>query len=93
MQVISDYTFENVPDPKILVIPAQRGQTSAMLDFIRRVTNATDLTMSICVGANVLASTGLLSGKSATTHHDSYRTFGMAFADIDVKRGVGYEVG
>jgi transcriptional regulator GlxA family with amidase domain len=38
MQVISDYTFENVPDPKILVIPAQRGQTSAMLDFIRRVT-------------------------------------------------------
>jgi putative intracellular protease/amidase/YHS domain-containing protein len=90
MQVIPDYTFENVPDPKILVIPAQRGQTSAMLDFIRRVTKATDLTMSICVGANVLASTGLLSGKSATTHHDSYRTFGMAFADIDVKRGVRY---
>jgi len=90
MQVIPDYTFENVPEPKVLVIPAQRGQNSAMLNFIRRVTKATDLTMSICVGANVLASTGLLSGKSATTHHDSYRTFAMAFPDIDVRKGVRF---
>jgi transcriptional regulator GlxA family with amidase domain len=90
MQIIPDYTFENVPEPKVLVIPAQRGQTSAMLDFIRRVTKTSDLTMSICIGANVLASTGLLSGKSATTHHDSYRTFGMAFPEVNVRRGVRF---
>ena len=43
--------------------------------------------MSVCTGAVLLAKTGLLSGKSATTHHGSYGRFGMTMTDISLKRG------
>src|SRR5262249_16629189 len=45
------------------------------------------MTMSVCTGAFLLAKTGLLSGKSATTHHGSYGRFGMTMKDIRLKRG------
>lgn len=69
IKIIPQYTFANAPAPKIVVIPAQQGQTEAMLNWIRKVSKNTDVTMSVCTGAFILASTGLLSGKPATTHH------------------------
>jgi transcriptional regulator GlxA family with amidase domain len=38
----------------------------------------------------VLAKTGLLSGKDATTHHGAYWDFAAAFPDIRVKRGARF---
>jgi transcriptional regulator GlxA family with amidase domain len=90
LQIVPDYTFENAPAPKLVVIPAQRGQTPAMLDYIRRVTKTTDLTMSVCTGMRVLANTGLLSGKAATTHHNAYTAFASAYPDIQMKRGARF---
>ncbi len=46
--------------------------------------------MSVCIGAYVLARTGLLAGKTATTHHAAYVDFARKFPDIHVKRGVRY---
>src|SRR5205085_3569573 len=65
MQIIPDYTFANAPAPKVVVIPAQSKPSEAMLKWIRESTKNTDVTMSVCTGAFVLAKTGLLSGKSA----------------------------
>lgn len=50
-----------------------------MLDWIRRSTETADVVMSVCTGAFLLANTGLLSDKDATTHHDSYRAFARRF--------------
>jgi len=86
MKVIPNYTFENVPAPKVIVIPAQQGN-DAMLDWIRKAAGPADLTMSVCTGAFLLAKTGLLAGKAATTHHGSYGNFAMTFRDIQLKRG------
>src|SRR5262249_40364066 len=66
MKIIPDYTFANAPAPKVIVIPAQSEPSKVMLDWIRRSTRDTDVTMSVCTGAFVLAKTGLLNGKSAT---------------------------
>lgn len=94
IRIIPDYDFGNVPTPKIVVIPAQGGQSEAMLNWIRKATKTTDVTMSVCTGAFVLASTGLLAGKPATTHHDAYKSFGAQFPDIKVQRGARFvEVG
>ena len=87
MKILPNYTFENAPQPKIIVIPAQNGDNEAMYRWIRESSKATDVTMSVCTGAFVLAKTGLLSGKSATTHHYAYTDLAMQYPDIQVKRG------
>ena len=87
MIVVPNYTFENAPTPKVIVIPAQNGATDAMIRWIRESTKTTDVTMSVCTGAFVLAQTGLLSGKAATTYHYAYADLAMQYPDIRVKRG------
>jgi YHS domain-containing protein/putative intracellular protease/amidase len=90
MQIIPDYTFANAPAPKVVVIPAQSKPSEAMLKWIRESTKSTDVTMSVCTGAFVLAKTGLLSGKSATTFHMAFGNFAMEFPDINLKRGARF---
>jgi len=90
LKIVPDYTFETAPPPKVIVIPAQSGRSEATLEWIRRSARAADVTMSVCTGAFLLARTGLLAGKSATTHHDFYRGFAMEHPDIRLERGVRF---
>jgi transcriptional regulator GlxA family with amidase domain len=90
LTIVPDYTFGTAPAPKVIVIPAQGGRSEATLEWIRKAARGADVTMSVCTGAFLLARTGLLSGKSATTHHDSYRGFAIAFPDVNVKRGARF---
>jgi len=90
MQIIPDYTFANAPAPKVIVIPAQSKPSEAMLKWIRESTKNTDVTMSVCTGAFVLAKTGLLSGKSATTFHAAFNSFAMEFPNVQLKRGARF---
>ena len=90
MKIVPDYTFVNAPAPKVIVIPAQSEPSAAMLKWIRESSKNTDVTMSVCTGAFVLAKTGLLSGKSATTFHSAFNSFAMEFPDIHLKRGARF---
>jgi YHS domain-containing protein/putative intracellular protease/amidase len=90
LKILPDHTFANAPAPKVVVIPAQGGANKAMKDWIVKVTKTTDVTMSVCTGAFILASTGLLAGKPATTHHAAYKGFAMQFPDVKVQRGVRF---
>jgi len=90
MKIVPDYTFANAPTPKVIVIPAQREPSPAMLEWIRENSKNTDLTMSVCTGAFVLAKTGLLSGKSATTFHGAFRSFAIDHPDVHLKRGARF---
>ena len=90
LTIVPDYTFETAPAPKVIVIPAQDGATEPMLDWIRQSTKTTDVTMSVCTGAFVLARTGLLAGKSATTFHQAFDNFAMQYPNIYLKRGVRF---
>jgi putative intracellular protease/amidase/YHS domain-containing protein len=90
MKITPHYTLEAAPRPKVVVIPAQSGDSQTMVDWIRKSAESADVVMSVCTGAYLLANTGLLSGKAATTHHDSYRAFARRFQDIQLKRGVRF---
>lgn len=92
MKIIPDYTFENAPAPKVVVIPAQAG-SKALHAWLRKVVEATDVTMSVCTGAFQLGRAGLLSGKEATTHHDFFDQFARAFPDVKLKRGLRFVEG
>jgi transcriptional regulator GlxA family with amidase domain len=90
MKIIPDYSIDNAPPPKVIVIPAQQSASKAVLDWIRKSSQSADVTMSVCTGAFVLAETGLLSGKTATTHHSSYKVMAMEHPDIHVRRGARF---
>jgi len=90
MKIIPDYSIANAPIPKVLVIPAQSDLSPATKEWVRKVAKNADVTMSVCTGAFALASTGLLSGKAATTHHSAYARLATKFPDIQVKRGARF---
>ena len=92
LKLVPHYTFANAPEVKVVVIPAQRG-SDAMHDWLRKIVNTADVTMSVCTGAFHLAKAGLLSGKAATTHHEYIDKLKREFPDIDVKRGVRFVEG
>src|SRR4026208_1017347 len=90
MKIVPDYIFENAPEPKVIVIPAQSKPSEAALEWLRKSTKNTDVTMSVCTGAFVLAKTGLLLGKAATTYHGAFVSFATQFPDINLKRGARF---
>jgi putative intracellular protease/amidase/YHS domain-containing protein len=93
LTIVPNFSFDSAPAPNVIVIPGQaipREPSRIMLDWLRRMSPQTDVTMSVCTGAFVLASAGLLRGKPATTHHNSYIDLAMQFPDIQVKRGMRF---
>lgn len=92
MKVVPDHDFKTAPQPKVIVIPAMDDNSAPkeMYEWIRAASKQADLTMSVCTGAFVLAKTGLLNGKSATTHHSGY--FGLAanYPQVHLVRGARF---
>jgi len=93
LKLIPEYTFQDAPTPKVVVIPAQGGQSQAMLKWIVKASETADVVMSVCTGAFILAQAGLLAGKSATTHHESLDSLAKEFPNVDVKRGLRFVEG
>ena len=92
LQLKPNYSFENVPAPHVVVIPAQRG-SDKMREWLRKVSETADVTMSVCTGAFHLARVGLLDEKVATTHHDFFDKLEQQHPKVQVKRGVRFVEG
>jgi len=72
MQVLADFSFENCPELDILLVPGGWGTRQEMfnetlLDFVRTRAPRVEILASVCTGALILASAGLLDGLPATT--------------------------
>ena len=72
-----DATFEDLPDPDLLVFPGGVGtrqlqHDERVLDWVRHAHETTLLTTSVCTGSLVLGAAGLLDGLTATTHWSCY---------------------
>lgn len=93
MKIVPDYTFSNAPAPRVIVIPAQGGRSPGMIEWIKSSSRTADVTMSVCTGAFLLAATGLLSGRPATTHHLFLDRFARQFPDVEVRRGLRFVEG
>lgn len=71
--IIPHYTFENMPQPEVFVIPGGPGtrrekHNPKVLDFVRKCSESATQVVSVCSGALLLAKAGLLNGLHATTH-------------------------
>lgn len=90
MRVMPDYTFDNAPQPKVIVIPAMEEGSERMIEWIRKASESTDVTMSVCNGAFELARTGLLDGKRAAAHHGGYFRFAGMYPKVQLQRGARF---
>lgn len=90
MRVMPDYTFDDAPQPKIIVIPAMEEGSERMIEWVRKTSAGTDVTMSVCNGSFELARTGLLDGKPAAAHHGGYFRFAGMFPKVQLQRGARY---
>jgi len=86
LQIVPDYTFDDAPAPRIVVIGAQRGSKD-LESWLLKVAPKADIVMSVCTGAFKLARAGLFDGKNATTHHDFFDDFEKQFPDVRLVRG------
>ena len=73
LALYADATFDELPDPDIVVVPGGFGTRALMrderiLDWVRRVHETSEWTTSVCTGSLVLGAAGLLDGIEATTH-------------------------
>lgn len=74
LQVLANYSIDNAPQCDVLIVTGGPGwetqaKMDATLDFIRSRTQGTRIT-SVCTGAMILAASGLLDGKRATTKRE-----------------------
>jgi transcriptional regulator GlxA family with amidase domain len=91
MKIVPNFTFADVPKPKIVVVAAQHG-SDALHEWLKKVaaSSETDLVASVCTGAFQLAKAGLLSGKSATTHHKALKSLQAEYPDVHVEKGLRF---
>lgn len=78
VEAVATYSFEDAPQFDILMVPGGGGtrkevDNEVLLDFIRKQDKGTELTTSVCTGAALLARTGLLDGRKATTNKLAYK--------------------
>ena len=71
--VTPHHGFDDAPPIDLLVVPGGFGtrpllQDHAVLEWIAARSHAAQLTTSVCTGALLLAKSGVLEGKRATTH-------------------------
>jgi transcriptional regulator GlxA family with amidase domain len=86
LHLVPDYGVQDAPPPRVIVVPAMKA-SDRVLAWLRKVSPASDLTMSVCTGAFTLARAGLLRGRRATTHHDFLDDLARSFPDVKVERG------
>lgn len=90
LKVDVDHSFANAPQADVLLIPgghvddAERDPRT--LEFIKKQAAHADQVLSVCTGSFVLAATGLLDGKVATTFHNAFERFAQRYPVIEVVR-------
>lgn len=87
INAIPNATYDDAPQPNIIVMGAQGEHTPKKIAWIQSAAVKADVVMSVCTGAFLLAKTGLLDGKRATTHHDFYDKFEKQFPKVSLVRG------
>lgn len=90
LRVTPDDSFETAQSADIIVVPGGDVQATskhaATLDWIRRQSVPASAVLSVCTGSDILASTGLLDGQSATTFHGHFDHMSSMFPKVEVLR-------
>lgn len=89
------FTFHNCPELNILLIPGGEGRKIQMNNpvitgWVKGVFDKLELLLTVCTGVFIAGKSGVLSVKSATTHHGSYDEFEKTFPEIELAKNIKY---
>lgn len=87
-QVIAEHQFDTAPHYDILLIPGGVGtltelENPALLDFLIDQSAYAQFVTSVCTGSALLAKTGLLDGKRATSNKQVFAIASMQSDKVD----------
>jgi transcriptional regulator GlxA family with amidase domain len=88
LQLGIDYTFENAPSIDVLVIPSAEHNMDADLqnetikNWVKKTAEKARYVVTLCDGAFLLANTGLLDDKMATTFPSDVAAFKKQFPKV-----------
>lgn len=94
MKMVPNNTFEEVPHPFAFIVPGGVTPTlramsnEAIRSYVRSAAETAEVVGSVCTGALILASVGLLEGRQATTHWAFYKVLEQFGAKYVRKRWV-----
>jgi len=93
MRVLPSHTLTDAPPLDILVVPGGWGvrallEDTALLEWLRQQAGQVGTLGSVCTGALLLASAGLLDGREATTHWRSLDLMKQKFPKVRVREDV-----
>jgi transcriptional regulator GlxA family with amidase domain len=88
---VADYSFATLPPVDILLIPGGIGtrksvDDAALIESIKTASHASAMTTTVCTGTALLARTGLLNGRSATTNKMAWEWVKSQGPDVLWKR-------
>ena len=85
------YTLADSPRAAVVVIPGGTLRAPladpATAEWVKRASGESEVTLSVCTGALLLARSGLLDGLEATTHHQSIAALREAAPRATVREG------
>ncbi len=92
MKMLPTNTFEEVPHPFAFIVPGGGMPTiramgnEAIRGYVSSAAETAEVVGSVCTGACILASVGLLEGRQATTHWAFYQVVEQFGAKYVCKR-------
>ena len=91
-QVKPHYSIQNVPELDVLIVVggvhSDELRKTEVINWIRKTTEKTQITASVCTGAFLLAEAGLLDGLEVTTHWEDIPDLQRNYPDLQVRKGV-----
>lgn len=82
-----DFTYDNAPQPRIVVMGAQADfNGKAKVAWLRKVAPKAEVILSVCTGNFIAGYAGLLDGLKATTHHAYFDMFEKTFPRVQLIR-------
>jgi len=90
LKVVPDYALNDAPHLDLLVVPGGQGTrrevaNPKLIGWIKRRATEAQLTTAVCTGAFLLAETGMLAGKTVTTHWASVERMAQTYTMLHVR--------
>ncbi|NMM50141.1 DJ-1/PfpI family protein [Marinigracilibium pacificum] len=77
VSIIPDFVIDNKPDLDVLIFPGGNGSkriisNDRLLSDLAKASSSAKITATVCSGARIAATLGLLKGKKFTTHYSVF---------------------